>query len=277
MKTKITYLFLCTMLISACSHQQPVYQESMGHQNNVNLARKAAVPASFFPEPVRIVSLGDSLTQGVGDSTNEGGYLPYLRNRLEKEPEITAANFINHGKRGIRTDQLLKRLDDFGIRHDIAAADSVIITIGGNDIMKVVRENFSNLTMMQFEQAKIGYEKRLTQIISKVRSNNSHAQIYLVGLYNPFSQWLTTFKELDDIMADWNGSGRDIVAKYDNAYFIAIEDIFKKSKEDLLYTEDHFHPNDRGYELIAARIYKDMELNKFVEGTIEASAKGDGE
>lgn len=278
MMTKITYLFLCTILLSACSQIRPAYQDSLdGQYKSISLAKKQTVPVAFFPDPVEIVSIGDSLTQGVGDSTKAGGYLPYLRNRLEKEPQITAAHLINHGKRGNRSDQLLKRLDDHQLKKDIEQADSVIITIGGNDIMKVVRENFSNLTMAQFEQAKIGYEERLTKIINKVRSYNGNAQIYLVGLYNPFSKWLTSFKELDFIMNDWNESGKEIITNYDDTYFIEIEDIFSNTKEDLLFSEDYFHPNDRGYELIAARIYKQMEVNKFGEDTLEASAKGFGE
>ncbi|MDQ0217965.1 GDSL family lipase [Peribacillus cavernae] len=276
MKLKITYLFLCAIVVSACSHDRPVYVESVGQNKSISLAKKD-IPVSFFPDPIRIVSIGDSLTQGVGDSTEAGGYLPYLRNRLEKEPQITTANFINHGIRGNRTDQLLKRLDSEKLRQDIIRADCVIITIGGNDIMKVVRENFSNLTMGQFEQAKTGYEERLEKIMSRVRSYNSSTQIYLVGLYNPFSKWLTAFKELDLIMDEWNESSREIVSRYGDAYFIEIGDIFKQSKEDLLFTEDYFHPNDRGYELIAARIYKNMEENKFTEDTLEASAKGDEE
>jgi len=44
-----------------------------------------------------------------------------------------------------------------------------------------------------------------------------------------------------------------------NAYFIRIDDIFAASDENLLYQEDYFHPNDRGYELIAARIYEEMK------------------
>ena len=32
--------------------------------------------------------MGDSLTQGVGDSTEHGGYLPYLQKQLETELDL---------------------------------------------------------------------------------------------------------------------------------------------------------------------------------------------
>ncbi|MFU2015947.1 SGNH/GDSL hydrolase family protein [Peribacillus butanolivorans] len=273
---KITCLFICLVWISGCSQSETVSNQSSVQQKSViELSEKETIPASFFPDPVQIVSIGDSLTQGVGDSKDNGGYLPYLQNKLEKEPSIISVEMINHGIRGNRTDQLLKRLDKAEIQEDIEQADSIVVTIGGNDIMKVFKQNFSNLELNQFDSAKIGYEKRLRQILDKVRSENDHAQIYLVGVYNPFSKWFADFYELDMIMNDWNESGKEIIKEYDSAYFIEIDDIFKKSEEDLLYAEDYFHPNDRGYELIATRIYNNMEITTIGKDTLEASAKGD--
>ena len=273
---KITCLFICFVLISGCSESKKVSNESVGQTESViELSKKKSVPANFFPDPLLIVSIGDSLTQGVGDSNDNGGYLPYLQKKLEKEPTITSVEMINRGIRGNRTDQLLKRLDQKKIKDDIALADSVVITIGGNDIMKVFRQNFSNLELSQFEAAKVGYEKRLRKILDKVRSENKVAQIYLVGVYNPFSKWFADFYELDQIMNDWNASGKSIVSEYDATHFIEIDDIFENSEEELLYTEDYFHPNDRGYELIATRIYNNMDLISIGNDTMEASAKGD--
>ena len=275
MRHKITCLFICLVWISGCSQRTTSEQPLVQHHNVVELSKKETIPASFFPDPVQIVSIGDSLTQGVGDSKDNGGYLPYLQKNLEKEPSITSVEMINHGVRGNRTDQLLKRLDKSRVQEDIEQADSIVVTIGGNDIMRVFKQNFSNLELNQFDSAKIGYEKRLRQILDKVRSENQEAQIYLVGVYNPFSKWFADFYELDEIMNDWNDSGKKIITEYDSAYFIEIDDIFQNSKEDLLYTEDYFHPNDRGYELIAERIYNNMEVLTIGKDTMEASAKGD--
>ncbi|MFJ7745877.1 SGNH/GDSL hydrolase family protein [Peribacillus sp. NPDC097295] len=275
MRYKITCLFICLVWISGCSQSTASEQPTVQQHHVVELSKKETIPASFFPDPVQIVSIGDSLTQGVGDSKDKGGYLPYLQKSLEREPTITSVEMINHGVRGNRTDQLLKRLEKAGVQKDIEQADSIVVTIGGNDIMRVFKQNFSNLELNQFDSAKIGYEKRLRQILDKVRSENEQAQIYLVGVYNPFSKWFADFYELDEIMNDWNDSGKKIITEYDSAYFIEIDDIFQNSKEDLLYTEDYFHPNDRGYELIAERIYNNMEVLTIGKDAMEASAKGD--
>ncbi|MFB5281774.1 SGNH/GDSL hydrolase family protein [Peribacillus sp. Hz7] len=277
MKYTITCLLICLFLISGCSQSQTVSTQPLEqYQHLTELSKKQEIPSRFFPDPIQIVSVGDSLTQGVGDSKDNGGYLPYLKKKLEKEPTITAVEMVNYGVRGNRTDQLLKRLDKKEIREHIEQADSIVVTIGGNDIMKVFKQNFTNLEMEQFETAKIGYEDRLRKILDKIRTYNKSAQIYLVGVYNPYTKIFADLYELDMIIADWNNSGEKIVSKYDSAYFISIEDIFQNTTEDLLYTEDYFHPNDRGYELIATRIYNNMEVATLGRETLEAaSIRGD--
>lgn len=266
MNKKITWLLILLMLMNACTFNASSTKEVRElEKSKMVLAKKQPVPSSFFPDPLQIVSIGDSLTQGIGDSTDNGGYLPYLQSHLEKKPEIRAAELSNYGVKGNRSDQLLKRLEKKEMKKAIKQADTVIITIGGNDVMKVVRKNITNLKMKQFTTERKKYEKRLMKIIDEVRSLNNDAPIYLIGIYNPFSKWLNSFKELDIIMKDWNNSSEDIITGYKDAYFIPIDDIFKNPKEDLLYSEDYFHPNDKGYELIAAKIFLEMEGNSIKE------------
>jgi lysophospholipase L1-like esterase len=270
MKSKITCLLLLILLVvSSCSNNIVVSSHHVQEASTFQITEKEDIPASFFPDPIEIVSIGDSLTQGVGDSTDSGGYLPYLKSKLEKEPTITAVHMVNQGVLGNRTDQLLKRLDEDKIIKDLSKADSVVITIGGN--------NFTNLKMNQFDEARIAYEKRLNKILHKVRSYNEFAQIYVVGVYNPFSQWQAVSQEFDLIMRQWNRSSKETVETYENSYFIEIGDLFENTAENLLFTEDYFHPNDRGYELIAERIYTHMDIQTLGAEVINANSKGDEE
>lgn len=258
-------------------------QSNEKQKNVTEHSEKKETPVSYTKDPIpdsslkltRIVSLGDSLTKGVGDSTDHGGYLPYLEKQLETDLDLSSVEMVNYGVKGYRSVQLLKQLDKEKVRKDIEYADSIVVTIGGNDIMKVFKQNFTNLEMEQFQFAKKEYEANLKQIIDKIRTYNKSAPIYFIGLYNPFSKNNGELYELDLIISDWNKSEKRIIEKYDSAYYIKIEDIFKNSTEDVLYTEDYFHPNDHGYELIATRIYRNMEFYLNGRTTIEASVKGD--
>ncbi len=272
LKKKFIFLFLCCIVLTACSVPSRIQHSPSYHKERAtNLTPKKEIPNDFFPIDINIVSIGDSLTLGVGDSTNRGGYLPYLVKLLNKEKQIRNIETSNYGVRGHRSDQLLKRLNREEIQKDIINADAVIITVGGNDVMKVVREHYLHLKLKYFTEQKIEYENNLNKMITKIRSLNNDADIYLVGLYNPYSKWVATLRELDFIIEDWNMSIKKMTNSYDDVYFVEIEDLFNNSKENVLFEKDYFHPNDRGYELMAERIFL-----RFKEETMLNSAEAAG-
>ena len=208
----------------------------------------------FIKENLDIVAVGDSLTQGVGDSTDKGGYIGILEETFNSNGETARVDIENFGKRGNRTDQLLKRLESEEISNSINNADIVLITVGANDVMKVVKNNFTNLNYQDFVEEQEGYENRLHDIIQKVEELNPEAPIYLLGLYNPFNQHFKNIPELGQIMGDWNAISRGVISEYEQATFIPIRDLFEGSEEELLWEEDLFHPNERGYKKMAERV-----------------------
>lgn len=258
--------------------------QSIEKQHNVmDQSEKKARPVIYTGDsfldtllkPTLIVAIGDSLTQGVGDSKHQGGYVPYLKKRLERESYLNSVKIVNHGLIGIESVQLLKQLNNKNVQKDIKSADFIIVTNGGNDIMNVFRQHFTNLKMDQFQLARRKYIATLKQFMDKIRLYNKMAPIYFVGLYNPFSKQMAELYELDWIVSDWNKSGKMMVEMYEPALYIEIEDIFNNTSEDLFYTEDYFHPNDRGYELIAARIYHYIEYYLNAKMNSEPGIKGD--
>ncbi|HLQ73458.1 MAG TPA: SGNH/GDSL hydrolase family protein [Bacillota bacterium] len=205
----------------------------------------------MFHKNVRIVAIGDSLTQGVGDETDNNGYVGIVEQSIDTtEGDIS---FSNYGKRGNRTDQLLVRLDEHEIISDIKRADIVLLTIGANDIMEVVKNNFTHLTLEPFIEAQAGYEERLTQILSTITTYNQMADVYLIGFYNPFHQHFDDIEELELIVDDWNEISEQTANHFANVTYIPIKDAFDHT-DDNLFSDDHFHPNHAGYERIASEV-----------------------
>lgn len=205
----------------------------------------------FKDENISIVAIGDSLTQGVGDETEQSGYIGILDRLLNKDQHVVS--FKNMGKRGHRSDQLLDRLQDSEIITELKHADYVLITIGANDLMKIVRDNITNLKLQDFIEERINYQQRLEQILSKIRGVNSEAYILLVGIYNPFEKYFPHIKELDIIIDEYNHTAMTVIKDTGNGSFVPILDLFQDSSIELL-ADDHFHPNFRGYERIAGRV-----------------------
>ncbi|MEH7093349.1 SGNH/GDSL hydrolase family protein [Neobacillus vireti] len=252
MKVKKVFplLIFAMMFLSSCSQSASMV---LHQEKKVASQVFEPIPADFIPQKVKVLSAGDSLTQGIGDSTEQGGYLPYLKSMLEKDKRIQEVDFYNYGVKGNRTTQLLKRLQSLEMKPILRQADLVILTIGGNDIMKIVKDNISDLQVSDFSKEKEFYRSHLTQIFDVIYKENPNVSIVLVGVYNPFSKWFSDIKEMDQIVAEWNQIGESVVNQYSHSYFVSIEDLFLNADEDVLYT-DNFHPNDKGYELIAERL-----------------------
>lgn len=231
------------------------------HENKeVTLLTKKQVPYDFIPMNLTIAAVGDSLTKGVGDSTKQGGYIPYLQSKLEVNRGINKVEFSNYGVKGNKTIDLIKRLKSDELQNAIKASDMVILTIGGNDVMKVVRENISHLEKNDFNPAKAQFEKNLYKIIDTIRILHPQIPIVLVSLYNPFYAWFADVKEMDEILVEWNAIGHDVISTYRNAYFVNIDEVFKNTNDNLLHS-DYFHPNNQGYNLIANLLYEELIKN----------------
>ncbi|MEQ2528501.1 SGNH/GDSL hydrolase family protein [Bacillaceae bacterium CLA-AA-H227] len=269
MKRIFTSFFLCLFLLVACS--QTSSTETYLSNRETNVDKKEPFPADFFPKSYTIVSVGDSLTQGVGDSTKRGGYLPYLEERLEQEKGIMDATIYNYGVSGNRTSQVLNRLKTQEVKGSIQKADIVMITTGGNDVMKVVKENFPELNLRDFDRELISYEKNLTSVFDTIRKENPDVTIGLIGLYNPFYTLFADVKEMELVTDKWNQVSQNVLARYDNTLFVGIAEIFKESEENLLYT-DYFHPNDKGYQLMADKAFTVLQ-NEALENLYVAAQK----
>ncbi|OHX48314.1 SGNH/GDSL hydrolase family protein [Cytobacillus pseudoceanisediminis] len=271
---KFTFIFLIMLLLASCSSSNN--SDIIHSEKESKLALKEEIPFDFFPRNITVAAVGDSLTQGVGDSTERGGYVPYLEMSLEKDKSVQDAVFYNFGVRGNRSDQLLKKLGTEEVKDVVKSADAVIITIGGNDVMKVVRENFSNLKLRAFVKEKKKYEQNLIDVLDAIKEVNPNSKIILIGLYNPFLKWFSEITEINDILEDWNGTSQTILKKYPGTYFVEIDDIFENTDDNLLYT-DYFHPNDKGYELIADRVHQILTEEVLKEIPYKRKAEGNGE
>ena len=92
---------------------------------------------NFPPKGAIIVAFGDSLTEGIGATSEDRGYVPILEKRL-------GVTIINKGVRGDTTARALARIDDVLA----LKPNTVVVFLGGNDIIqRVPRETtFENLT-----------------------------------------------------------------------------------------------------------------------------------
>ena len=228
---------------------------------------------------VTYVAIGDSLTKGVGDSTNQGGFVPLLAQSLTNESGLEF-KAINYGVSGNTSGQILSRMQEKKeIRKDLKQAQLLTITVGGNDLRKAILEDTSNLDLDRFEKASKAYEKNLKQIIELARKDNPDLPVYVVGIYNPLYLNFPDLTELQTLVDQWNQRTEVTLSAYQGVYFVPINDLLYKGidgksgvteselgKEtvtnDALYDEDSFHPNHTGYEIIKEAVLEKIHATE---------------
>ncbi|AZR96588.1 TPA: SGNH/GDSL hydrolase family protein [Streptococcus suis] len=220
----------------------------------------------------RYVALGDSLTEGVGDTTGQGGFVPLLAQSLTNDYGYEV-DYKNFGVSGNTSNQILKRMKEDGeLISYLKTADLLTLTVGGNDLRKAIIKNIANLKVSTFDKPAKDYGKRLDTIIMTARKNNPNLPIYVVGIYNPLYLNFPELTEMQTIVDNWNTMTEQITEKYQDVYFVPINDLLYKGLEgeagisqngsqvtnNLLYGEDSFHPNNTGYEIMKKAILERM-------------------
>ena len=240
---------------------------------------------SIKNEKVTYVAIGDSLTQGVGDSSNQGGFVPVLSQALESDFDWQVTS-RNYGIAGNTSNQILKRMQEKkDSQRDLKKAKLMTLTVGGNDVIHVIKDNITNLNVNTFTKPAQAYQKRLRQIIELARKENKSLPIYIVGIYNPFYLNFPEMTEMQTIVDNWNQSTEEVSKEYENVYFVPVNDLLYKgidgkggvtssddssqsskssqdSLNDALFEDDHFHPNNTGYQIMSDAILKRINQTK---------------
>ena len=255
--TLFTFIIL-TNIDAEDKTTQSFLEQHKNQSNQINYTKNSFITEInshiyFFPKDLNIVTLGDSLTQGVGDESHNSGYVGMIEDNLDGQVKID-----NFGISGYRSDQLYKLIDEPDVEASLTNADVVLMTIGANDIMKVFRNNFTHLKIEPFVDELDAFEGRLKKIFTKINQINPQTKIYLIGFYDPFSEYFPEVKELTDITSTWNERSAEITKEFDYTYYIPTKQLFEKDVGNYL-AEDKFHPNNKGYTKIATEIVEHIK------------------
>jgi lysophospholipase L1-like esterase len=223
----------------------PIVRNDTGENPGVSLPKKS--------NSVSLLIMGDSIAGGTGDETGKG-FSFYLRDYLKNQtPKEVMANTI--GIDGLQTNGLLELVHGEKLKPALAAADLLIISIGGNDLRRIRR--LKDMARDDtFQKTFESYVTGLTSILKTIRRTNGAALIIFIGLYNP----PTTEISSDDIrlLLAWNEGTQKIIEQEERAIFIPTYDLFKLNVSKYIAL-DALHPNAAGYQAIADRIGKNIE------------------
>ncbi|MEO2207303.1 GDSL-type esterase/lipase family protein [Paenibacillus pabuli] len=246
----------------------PEGDPALGTRQSSNTpADEASKPAAPVEDgKIRMAVIGDSLARGTGD--DEGlGFVRRAGNLL-KEQGYDVQVLNNLGVNGLRTEALLSKLDEQGVRYVLQQSNFILLSIGANDLFQggQVLQGEDPPTAETLAAALPETSKRLQEILKKVKEINPDAQIAYIGLYNPFGD----VKELEvpgnAVVAAWNDAALQILNQEDKMTLVPTFDLFENHLGEYL-SSDHFHPNGAGYEEIAVRIAQEYQAETPAEGS----------
>ncbi|HJT17027.1 MAG TPA: GDSL-type esterase/lipase family protein [Thermoanaerobaculia bacterium] len=240
------YVPLGAALISGAIFAHGFYSFAHGDTGTaVSVAVTKATNAAPPSNTIAPLILGDSLARGTGDETGlgiGGRVVEDLRQR-----HIRTNDIINLAVNGARTGDLLQQLESRNVQALIAAANVIIVSIGGNDLWG---DNWRNAAPQSPEKVMDAVLARIGDVVQTIRRANPDARLYIIGLYNPFAGTRMGMT-LSPFINDWNSKLIDRFARDPNIVIVQTADIFKW--RDRL-SVDQFHPGNEGYALIARRI-----------------------
>jgi lysophospholipase L1-like esterase len=226
-----------------------------------------AAPAASS-QPISLVTLGDSLTQGDGDEAG-GGYPPRLLKELESD--FPGSTLTNLGQSGWTSDDLINtQLQPAVAALKAAPAGSskvALVWIGSNDLFGlynwVCDEDFRNDFAACEAEGTRTFAKNIATILASLQATG--ARLYIALLDDQSKRPVMTDAALrsssfdkitaDDVpkMSAQTRKYNDIIRKAAAAHGAIAVDFFETAifENAATLSEDGNHPNGAGYAAIA--------------------------
>jgi lysophospholipase L1-like esterase len=197
-----------------------------------------------------LLVLGDSLAKGTGDESGRGFAADVLESLRRRAP-TDAANLAVNGAESADVRQLISSTN---VRALAANADWILLSAGGNDLSHAVPRGIGSpvAALEDVGKARAQLIANIREILTELREANSDAPIYLIGLYDPFSDAGPAAQAGASVILSWNAAVAETVVSFRNVFVVPTFDIFYGRADRL--AADRFHPNRSGYQLIAERI-----------------------
>ena len=238
-----------------------------GDTPQTTLPQKTGAPNAGVTGVLKVVAIGDSLAKGTGDNTGNGFVKRAVTGMSVDDQKASLLG--NLGINGLTTTGLLAELKEEGVMYTLRQANTILVSIGGNDLFRgagIIENGNTNskstnetsasasaLTTKDLLAALPAASKQLGEALQKIAEINPKANIYYLGLYNPFGDIPELLVPGNQAVTAWNNAALGVINTHKTMTLVPTFDLFHNHLEKYL-SSDHFHPSGEGYQRIADRI-----------------------
>ena len=204
-----------------------------------------------------LLVIGDSLARGTGDETGRG----FAVDTLEAWKKRGPAQLANLGVNGAESADVLAVVKTPNVKRLAASADAILVSAGGNDLSHAVTRDLKSPAeaAARVEKARDAYAANLRTILAALKEANPKCPIAVIGLYNPFGSAAPEGALGRAVLLEWIGSAERTALAFAQVRVVPTFDLFDGRPDRL--AADRFHPNRKGYALIAERILEVLPEN----------------
>jgi lysophospholipase L1-like esterase len=133
---------------------------------------------------------------------------------------------------------------------EIKKADIITINVGGNDVLKTVRNLDSSFDLEQFEQLQTSFTDNLDAISKRNKQLNPGATLLFLELYNPLHPDEPFYAIASKLLPQWNLNIYKVASLYSPSLVIETTKVINEDNPQNL-AKDGVHPNPAGYAAIS--------------------------
>jgi len=196
-----------------------------------------------------VLVLGDSLARGTGDEDGRGfaqRLLPLLR-------PAGPVELANLGVDGATSEDVRRLAESANVLTLARSADVIVLSLGGNDLSRTLPRSTGTPVQVveDIGRSRDQFADNLRTVLRLLRQANPSAPISIIGLYNPFSSDRRA-QIGSSLIGRWNAVANETALGFSRVVVVPTFDLFQTGTENLAV--DQFHPNGKGYAMIAERI-----------------------
>lgn len=203
------------------------------------------------------LAIGDSLTTGIGAS-KPGGFVSIYRQYASGALQAPVRTLIV-ARSGLTAAQIYRLVYQQPIA-SISKANFITITGGGNDLIQSVQYGRQPYSIEKLEGAIKNAIYWMTQLVLYITEMKQKEAIpYKIIVFNTYNP-LESVSFIDQYIKSFN-RGIQSLTRFPHVQVVDVYQAFK-GRNDYVLSQDAFHPNNKGYSIMAdAAAKKGYQLN----------------